>query len=518
MYKGKDTYHPLLMPLLFSFTSGMASVIGILGQNIYMPIFLPDEIIQWNKNFFEDAGVQIFSQIAPFPLVLSIVVWYVLPVYKHALPRNVDQAPSEVVIRRSLNLPLIVSLLGLGGWLIAGLINFLAYFILAETLALAPLITILMPILLTGSLTFVCSYYMLEYLTRKFIIKKFLKNAKLSSVKGIINFSLRIRFFILWYAISFYPFLILYLLILRLNNDGHNAIGANISAPLNTLTISLMIVTTAISYLISRSYRIPLVEMEAATREIQKGNLNIKLSAVSADELGILSEGLCDMAQELKEKELIKDTFGRMVDPSVRDHLLRSDLKLGGELVEATILFSDIRGFTALSESMTPEKIVSLLNRYFERMSACIATERGLINKFIGDAVMAVFGAPIVLENHAHSATRAALAMRHARQELNREFRDEGLPELAAGIGLHSGPVLAGNIGSQSRMEYTVIGDTVNLASRLEGLCKELELDLLISQATQRALQSGFDFERSPKSQGMMDIKGRADPIQVYSL
>jgi adenylate cyclase len=147
-------------------------------------------------------------------------------------------------------------------------------------------------------------------------------------------------------------------------------------------------------------------------------------------------------------------------------------------------------------------------------MSACIIKEKGLVNKFIGDAILAVFGAPIPLTNHAESAVNAAIEMRKLAKELSQEFIKKGLPELKIGIGIHSGNVLAGNIGSLTRLEYTVIGDTVNIASRLESQCKEVGKDLLITENTKLMLDSQFNIE----SIGRIQVRGRENEIGIYSL
>jgi adenylate cyclase len=218
------------------------------------------------------------------------------------------------------------------------------------------------------------------------------------------------------------------------------------------------------------------------------------------------------MAGGLKEKEYITETFGKVVDPRVRDHLLAGHINLGGQVQEVTILFCDIRGFTPMSEKLAPSQVVELLNLYLERMSRCITAEHGLVNKYIGDAIMAIFGAPLSQADHADAAFRAALKMRTAWAELNADLVAAGLPSIRIGIGIHTGPVVAGNIGSTSRMEYTVIGDTVNVASRIEGLCKELHHDLIITESTAMKLSGQHAL---PAAQSVQ-IRGKEEPMRVY--
>jgi adenylate cyclase len=179
----------------------------------------------------------------------------------------------------------------------------------------------------------------------------------------------------------------------------------------------------------------------------------------------------------------------------------------------------DIRGFTSISEAMRPDDVVRLLNIYFDGLGRVIVAEQGMLNKYIGDAMMAVFGVPVPVPNPAAAALRAALGMREAMGWLNRQLALEGLPALKIGIGIHCGPVLAGNIGSAERMEYTVIGDTVNLASRVEGLCKELSLDLLLTDEVRELVGHARE---APSGRiefvATHSVRGRQEPVRLYTV
>ena len=188
---------------------------------------------------------------------------------------------------------------------------------------------------------------------------------------------------------------------------------------------------------------------------------------------------------------------------------------LGGETHEVTVLFCDIRSFTAMSEKMSASDVVLLLNKYFTALGKCITAHHGIINKYIGDAIMAIFGAPVQSENSARDAFEAAIDMRKALIEVNKAFKESGFPELRFGIGIHTGPVFAGTIGAENRMEYTVIGDTVNTASRLESLCKTYTKDLLLSESSAEKLgkeNSGLSFVADA------EIRGKSEPMKIYTL
>jgi adenylate cyclase len=234
----------------------------------------------------------------------------------------------------------------------------------------------------------------------------------------------------------------------------------------------------------------------------------------TGDEIERLSERFNQMVNGLKERDRLKETFGRYVTRQVADHLMKGNMNLGGELVPVTILFSDIRQFTSISERMEPRVLLDFLNEYFSGMVESVMHHDGVVDKFIGDAIMAVFGAPVPEPDDALRAVRAALEMLTRLRKINEDFKARGLPEIKAGIGLHCGQVVAGNIGHVDRMEYTVIGDAVNLASRLEGMTKELECDVVLSEDLYRQVEKDVDAEPLQR----IKVKGRDREVMVYRL
>jgi adenylate cyclase len=187
---------------------------------------------------------------------------------------------------------------------------------------------------------------------------------------------------------------------------------------------------------------------------------------------------------------------------------------LGGETLTVTVLFSDIRSFTSISENMPAQALVALLNEYFTEMVGIVMSEDGVVDKYIGDAIMCVFGAPVPKPDDAVRAVRAAVKMRTALVHLNERLAARGLPPLKTGIGVHTGEVVAGNIGSEKRMEYTVIGDAVNVASRLESSTKDLAVGILISDDTWGLVKGGIDARPAKE----LTVKGRAQPVMTYEV
>ncbi len=284
------------------------------------------------------------------------------------------------------------------------------------------------------------------------------------------------------------------------------------------LVIAFMLVASAISIIAARRFAAPIQKLAAIAREIGGGNLDIEVKYVSGGrELNELAGSFNDMIRGLKERNMIKDTFSRYVSKQVADEILNdpNKISLGGESKEVTILFSDIRGFTTLAEKLPAELVVRILNEYFNVMVDCVFMYEGTLDKYIGDAIMAVFGTPTLHDDDPMRAIRTAVRMRDELEELNDIWMNkDGLPPLRIGIGIHTGEVIAGNIGHMQRMEYTVIGDSVNLASRIESLTKEYHCSILISEITYGKVKDLID----ARYLDSVTVKGKTKSVKIYEL
>lgn len=225
---------------------------------------------------------------------------------------------------------------------------------------------------------------------------------------------------------------------------------------------------------------------------------------------------LCHYAQAAKDKRWLRQAFSRYVSSALVEIISShpEQLRLGGEKVELTVLFSDLAGFTTISESLSPENLIQLLNEYFTTMTDIILARRGILDKYIGDAIMAFWGAPLSLPNHAALSCQAALAMREALHPLQETWLAQGLPVLEARMGIHTGPAIVGNVGSRERFNYTVMGDTVNLASRLEGVNKVYGTKILLSDSTYQEVKTAF----LCRELDWVQVKGRQQPVAIYEL
>ena len=230
--------------------------------------------------------------------------------------------------------------------------------------------------------------------------------------------------------------------------------------------------------------------------------------------LPVLATSMMGRGGEALERRRLRHSFARYLSRDVLARVLADAPSLRGEHRTVSILFSDLRGFTTLSEQMEPERIAAHLNEYFDAMTAAIFAHRGMVNDFVGDAVMAVFGAPVDDPEHAWHAVQSAVAMDAALETLNQRWAAAGLPSLRMGIGIHTGSVFAGNVGGRDRIKYTVIGDPVNVASRVEGLNKDLGTTILV---TEEALAVVGDRVRV-RDCGPVAVKGRVEKVRVFEV
>ncbi len=434
-------------------------------------------------------------------------------------------------IKIMVDIPAAFALRGISGW-VCNFVFEVAFLIAFHYSCNADisfiLISSMMSYIFVSVFTFTFIYFTLETLNRNLVLPEMYPDGGISDSERISLSSIKSVFFFYFFSTSFFPtvFLTFRLFFTR---------KWNLQIPGNSdfvFAAILFFVGVVLTVLVSNYFQKPLKKLSASASEISKGNYDCKTVICSNDEMGALGDAFNQMAASLKEKEFMRDTFGKIVTPQIRDYLLTKSVALGGETIEATVMFCDIRGFTTLSENMAPEKIVALLNEYFTGLEKCVTRHGGVINKYIGDAIMVLFGAPIPSATHASDALAAALEMRETLSGMNKGWKERGLPEIRFGIGIHSGPVLAGNIGAANRMEYTVIGDMVNTASRIEGLCKTCQKDLLLSKSSADLIQAqkAARTETAGKTETAAaalpaltfvadaEIRGRKEKVRVFTI
>ncbi len=283
------------------------------------------------------------------------------------------------------------------------------------------------------------------------------------------------------------------------------------------LTGIVLLFSVLAVWFFSKTVSRPVLRLVEASSLIEAGQFELDMANDTHDELGLLTESFVHMGRGLRERERAKDTLGKFVNKEIAEQALKGELKLGGTRKTATIFFADIRSFTAISERLSPEAVVEFLNAYMTSMVACIEKTGGFVNKFIGDAIMGVWGAPLSAgspRDDALAAVKAMILMRYALLEFNKGRGGEELPLIRNGSGVNTGPCIAGQIGSMQRMEYTVIGDAVNLASRIEALNKPFGTDILVSEDTYALLKDKLVVQAMPA----ITVKGKTAPLVIYAV
>ncbi|HDZ08533.1 adenylate/guanylate cyclase domain-containing protein [Pseudohongiella sp.] len=290
-------------------------------------------------------------------------------------------------------------------------------------------------------------------------------------------------------------------------------------------SLAVVVLSLLAVIVLARGFTRPVLRLASRVQRIEGGDYSSALPQEQVwgrDEVAGLADSIDNMASGLAEKEKVRDLLGKVVSREIADELLNSRIELGGEEKVVSVLFADIRGFTALSEQQSPSQTLAMLNTCLESICSAIEAHGGVVDKFTGDAVMALFGAPIGHQDDAMRAARALLAVQDAMAGVNQQLRSDvgneqpGL-QLRLGAGLHTGLVVAGNMGSRNRMNYTVIGDAVNLASRLEGLTRHYNVHNVISEASRRALgEQAQTF--AWRELDLVRVKGKQEPVRIYEL
>jgi adenylate cyclase len=280
------------------------------------------------------------------------------------------------------------------------------------------------------------------------------------------------------------------------------------------VTAAILAASLAVSFTIARGITTPLRALAGAARRIGAGDLDARVRIASQDELGALGDAFNEMTRGLRERDRLRRTFERYVSRQVAAEILQHPevVPVGGVARELTVGFVDIGGFTPLAERLGAEVVVARLNEYFEAVCGAVLARDGTVNEFVGDGVVVYWGAPIPQPDHALRACLAALACRDALAGLAARWRAAGLPETRFRIGLHTGVLVVGEIGSEERRAYRAVGDAMNLASRLEGANKYYGTRILASEATRRQAGEGI----LAREIDCVRVVGRAQPVWLF--
>lgn len=508
------------------------SVSGTLWHEIFRPINYKERVTYQLRDGKLEARKQNVNDAGNLDLYFLLLIVWLWPLYKH----HFSKKPQDLarIEKRIINLPIVIFVLG---WVMAAQLYVVKVASFSELYGPASLRIKLS--LAASSLIFAAfvSYLNLELTglyIRGRIAGPFFKQHNPYGLKRGLAISMTLRNALMMFSLATVPLLLALYVPAYFNMDIFARIYESRNGNLDWLityenlralapiflvaALALMVVVfQAVSLFLYRvNVQAPVNALVKRMKAVAAGDFDCKTSVLYNDELGQLKGHFNMMLDGLVERDHIKDTFGRYVSLEIAEKIMKSGkVNLAGEEIQATVLFSDIRGFTPLSEALPPKDLIRFLNEYFAYITVPIAGNKGVINKFIGDAVMAIFSPVFGVEDHKAAAVRAALGMRAALKEFNALGR---YPEVAFGVGVHSGGLVAGNVGTEARLEYTVLGDTVNVASRIESHTKTAGTEILLSEAVMSGLDrsqfAGIEFiEGEP-----VLMKGKSKPLVLYKV
>jgi adenylate cyclase len=461
-----------------------------------------------------------------FLLLLTVLVYlYELPI-RNALKdikRQIPLSPADLqkARRRLLNEPYFVIAVDLLIWFMGTLLLGALGIEIAELSTIRPVVV---ESLVTGLITATLALFWCDHIIQRRIAPILFPEGKLHATKGTLRIRIGTRLAALMFACSFVPLSAIHFTIhvpermSKMGNTPPQAVLEKLQDIVFAETIVFAVFAVGLTYLVAVNFTRSLREIVVVLNEVRNGVFSRKVRVTSNDELGFTGDAINEMTEGLIERDFIKETFGKYVTREVRDEILAGRISFDGERKDVTILFSDLRDFTPLTESNDPKLVVKIMNSYFKEMSTAIRNQGGLVLQYIGDEIYAVFGAPVFQPEHPERAFRAGVEMNHRLDKLNREFEERGWPRLRHGIGIHTGEALAANIGSPDRLSYLLVGDTVNLASRLQSLTKEFGTRMIISNATYSRLPASELSSANLQKLPAVQVKGKNLLVETFAL
>jgi adenylate cyclase len=449
-------------------------------------------------------------------LILTLVYERPLRTYINGLVRG-RTFPDELAVkarRTCLNEPFFLIAMDFGIWLLAAIL--FSVLVWLEGGAGVTIKYVFFLNLHTGLITSIVAFFVLEHILQDRLAPFLFPEGGLFKTPKTLRIRIGTRLSALLIGCNIIPFIATIGTVRRMAAPVQNPFEALDHLSTSLMASSFVFIATGIwmTVLVTGNLTRPLRSIINVLREVRRGNFDTKVHVTSNDEIGYTGDVINQMTVGLKERDLIKEMFGRYVAPEIRDEILSGRIPLDGEIRAVTVLFADLRDFTPLTEAIPPKEVVKIINLYFKEMEDAIQRHHGLVLQFIGDEIEAVFGAPLARENHPVLAVRAGLEMAVRLRHVNDELTKRGQGPLRHGIGIHTGEVLAANIGSPNRLSYALVGETVNLASRLEGLNKTFGTEIIASGTTCAQLNGAFSLTKLPETH----IKGIAKPIDIYSI
>jgi adenylate cyclase len=461
-----------------------------------------------------------------YPLGVALTILLLLPLARcrQKLLASEQVPPAQLLRcrRHLMNLPFYQVCINFLGWIPGAFVFPLVIcWVGGENNAAAIWVQFVLSFFVSALLTTAQTFFLLETYLIRYFYPDFFRDARPGDVRGAIRISFGIRLLILWSSVAM-PLVALLMVALSFGSMQPGAAAEVRTLPLMVALVG-MVYGMVVFWFVGRDIYLWVVAQAVATEQIELGNYEVHIQQKRPDEWGRLTDRFNDMVAALSRARQVRETLGQFINPEVRDDILQNYPGLGGHVQEVTVLFADIRGFTRRTAGEDPARVVEMLNRFLSLTVDVIEGRGDLVNKFLGDGIMALFGVRRLNANHADQAVAAARELLTRLAALNEELVAKGEKPLAIGIGIHTGPALIGCIGAKVtlpdgregiRREFTAIGETVNLASRVEQLTKKLGGPILLTDQTREQLRATLALH----SHGEVEIYGYDGTLKVFQV
>ena len=420
----------------------------------------------------------------------------------------VDQEPLTTAQRKVINLPWWILIVAAISWLVCVPVFPLALATVPGTLSPVVVWHLITSFVTASLIAITHSFFAVELVSQRALYPVFFRQTSPAHVPGAIPLNITARG-ILWALSAVVSPIVSLVLILIVQDAAHQSPAFGVAVGVVAIAFGL---TTA--WMLSKLVAVPVRQLRDASLRVAEGDLDVRVTLQRADDFGPLIDGFNTMVEGLQERERLQQTFGRHVGQEAARQILQQGDGLGGSEQVITVMFVDVRNFTAHSSYHSPQEVVAALNIFFRSAVETVENHGGMVNKFLGDGFMALFGIGMDSTAHALQALRAAQQLFAGLNDVTSELDQAGWPGLQIGVGLNTGPAIVGSIGSPKRQEYTAIGDTVNVASRVESLTKILGHRLLITGNTKNHLPADIKCLPLPPQ----EVKGKGEPLEVYAI
>lgn len=488
----------------------VANAIGSVFNVLYNQRQIQPLLSATQMDRFDQTVIWVNLTIYPIAALLFLIpLWRLRPIHRDLLRgAAIDPARLDAARRRVIHLPWWFLLVAAAGWLACVPVFPTALLSLDEPLAIDVNIHLITSFLIAALIAVTQSFFAVELVIQRVLFPVLFQDSSPAAIGGTHALTIRGRG-VMWCVSAVISPVVSLVLLLMVPDAAHQT-------PLFALLVGLVAISFGLitSVMMGRLVASPIRQLRDAATRVARGNLDTRIVSLRADEFGDLTDRFNEMVDGLEQRERLQEVFGRHVGSEAARQIMAQEEAVTGREQSITVMFIDVRNFTQHSSTVTPAELVASLNEFFHVAVDTIEQHGGMVNKFLGDGLMAIFGIGGRPDTHGDDAIEAGSQLLGQVDAMAEEFRQAGWPNLQIGVGINTGIAVVGSIGSPKRQEYTAIGDVVNVAARVESLTKTMRCGLLFTDATKAILGRPWPLVALPPQR----VKGKAEPIELFTI